>query len=270
MPFADVAGKQVWYDEAGAGPALVLTHAGVADSTMWDDLVAPLAERHRVLRYDLPGYGRSRLYAGPWSHVDDLRILLDHVGVERASLVGLSHGGRVDLEFALEHPERIAALVLVAPGLPEHEGSEEAERASAEEDRLFEEGDFEGAAEVNLRAWVDGPRRGPDAVPAVRERVRAMTLRSFEHYRDVLQEGEPGPVARLDPPASDRLDELGVPVLVVYGDADVQDIVDICERLAAGIQGARKVVFPDVAHMLPMERPDEFARLVLDFLAEPR
>jgi pimeloyl-ACP methyl ester carboxylesterase len=270
VPFADVGGKELWYDEAGSGPALVLTHAGVADSTMWDELVPALAERHRVIRYDLPGYGRSKLRPGPWSHVDDLRGLLDRLGVERAALVGLSHGGRVDLEFTLEHPERVEVLVLVAPGLPEHDWSAEAERADEEEERLFEAGDLEGAAEVNLRMWVDGPRRGPDAVPEIRERVRAMVLRSFELYREALAEGEPGPVAKLDPPATARLGELDVPTLVVYGDADTPDIVEISERLAEGIPGARKVVIPDVAHMLPMERPEEFARLVLDFLAEAR
>jgi pimeloyl-ACP methyl ester carboxylesterase len=160
--------------------------------------------------------------------------------------------------------------VLVAPGLPEHDWSEDAERASDEEDRLFEEGDLEGAAEVNLRMWVDGPRRGPDAVPEVRERVRAMVIRSFELYRQVLEQGEPGPVAKLDPPATARLGEISVPTLIVVGDADVPDILAICDRLAAGIGGARKVVFEDVAHMLPMERPEEFTRLVLDFLAESR
>jgi pimeloyl-ACP methyl ester carboxylesterase len=268
VPYADVGGKELWYEEAGSGPAVVLTHAGVADSTMWDGIAEPLAERHRVVRYDLPGYGRSELPPGPWSHVDDLRGLLDHLGVERAAVVGLSHGGRVDLEFALEHPERVTALVLVAPGLPDHDWSEEAEQASDEEDRLFEAGDLEGAAEVNLRMWVDGPRRGPDAVPEVRERVRAMVLRSFELYRKALEQGEPGPVAKLDPPATARLDEIRVPTLVVYGDADTPDIVAISERLAAGIPGARKVVYADVAHMLPMERPAEFTRLVLDFLAE--
>jgi 3-oxoadipate enol-lactonase len=270
MPFADVGGKELWYEEAGSGPALVLTHAGVADSSMWDELVEPLAERHRVIRYDLPGYGRSLLQPGPRSHVDDLRALLDRLGVERASMVGLSHGGRVDLEFALEHPERVDALVLVAPGLPEHEWSEEAEKASEEEDRLFEEGDLDGAAEVNLRIWVDGPRRGPDAVPEVRERVRTMVMRSFELYRKVLEEGEPGPVARLDPPAMARLGEIRVPTLIVVGDADVPDILAICDQLAAGIPGSRMVVYEDVAHMLPMERPDEFAQLVLDFLAAAR
>jgi 3-oxoadipate enol-lactonase len=97
-----------------------------------------------------------------------------------------------------------------------------------------------------------------------------MVLRSFELYRDALEQGEPGPSARLDPPALARLAEVRAPTLVVVGDADVPDILDICDRLAAGIPGARKVVFEDVAHMLPMERPDEFVRLVLDFLAEAR
>ena len=93
-----------------------------------------------------------------------------------------------------------------------------------------------------------------------------MIRRSYELYAAALKEGEPGPEERPDPPASERLGEVRAPTLVVVGAADVPDILAICDRIQAGIRGARRVVVPDAAHMLPMERPAEFNRVVLDFL----
>lgn len=266
----DVGGKELWYEEAGSGPALLLVHEGVADSTMWDDNAPALAERYRVIRYDLPGYGRSPLPPGPFSHVRDLHALLDGLGVEQASLVGASIGARIALEYALEHPERVEALVLVAAGLPDHEWSKEMERADEEEEALLDAGDFEAAADLAVRIWVDGPRRSPDDVDRrVRERVKEMNLRAYAvHVPAFAADVPPGPVEKLDPPAGARLGEVRAPTLVVVPNADQPDILAICERLSAGIPGARTVVFEDAAHMLPMERPHEFDRAVLDFLAE--
>jgi pimeloyl-ACP methyl ester carboxylesterase len=91
-------------------------------------------------------------------------------------------------------------------------------------------------------------------------------LRSYAHYRAALKHGEPGPAVRLDPPASERLGDVRAPTLVVVGEADVEDMHRIADRLAAGIPGARKEVVTDAAHMLPLERPDELNRLLLEFL----
>lgn len=272
MPFVDVGPKELWYDEAGSGPPLVLIHEAVADSTMWDDHVPALAERFRVIRYDLPGFGRSPLPPGPLSFVGDLVALLDRLGVEEAAVVGVSMGGRIALELALQHPERVEALVLVAPGLPGREQSEALARADDEEERLVELGDVEGAAQLAVRVWLDGPRRSPDQVdPAVRERALEMNRRAYAVQIPAYACPEqPGPVERLDPPAAERLDEVSAPTLVVVPELDHEGIIEVCEVLAAGIPGARKVVFEGVAHMLPMERPDEFTRVVLDFLGEGR
>jgi 3-oxoadipate enol-lactonase len=270
MPFADVGGKELWYDEAGSGPVLVLVHAGVADSTMWDDHVDELARTHRVLRYDLPGYGRSPLPPGPFSDVRDLAVLLEARGVERASLVGVSLGGRAALEYTLVHPDRVEALVLVAPGLPDWDWSEEMSRADEQEDALMDAGDVEGAAELAVRVWFDGPHRSPDEVDAgLRKRALEMNRRAYGvQIPAYAADDEPGPPERLDPPVSARLGEVRVPTLVVVPELDQPDILGICDLLATGIPGARKAVMPGVAHLAPMERPEEFARLVLDFLAE--
>jgi 3-oxoadipate enol-lactonase len=166
---------------AGDGPGVALLHSTVCDSRMWDAEFPALAERYRVLRFDLRGYGRSDLPPGPFSFVDDLRALLDEAGLERTALVGVSAGAALALDFAVAEPERVIGLVLGAPGIGGLDWSEEVQRFAEREDELLDAGDLDGAVELNLRMWVDGPRRGPDAVDqAVRAKVGEMQRRAFE------------------------------------------------------------------------------------------
>jgi 3-oxoadipate enol-lactonase len=262
--------RPVEYEVVGAGPAVVLIHSNVADSRLWDAQVEALAASHLVVTYDRPGFGRTPLEPGPFSQVADLRGLLDRLELERVSLVGCSGGGNVALDFALTYPERVDRLVLVASGLPGWDWSDEMNAADEEETRLFDAGDDAGAAEAQARIWADGRRQPEEVDPAVRDYTRQAVLRSYAHYRAAAERGEPGPGERIDPPASERLGDVRAPTLVVVGDADIEDMHGIADRLAAGIPDARKEVVAGAAHMLPMERPDEFNRLLLEFLARPR
>jgi pimeloyl-ACP methyl ester carboxylesterase len=251
------------HEVAGEGPGVALLHSTVCDSRMWDAEFAALAERCQVLRYDFRGFGRSPMPAEDWSSVDDLRGLLDEVGMERPALVGLSGGAAAALDFALAEPDRVRALVLAAPAVAGLPWSEEVRRYGEEEDALVEAGDLDSAVELTLRTWVDGPHRRPDAVdPAVRAKVGEMQRRAYE----LQLAAEPGEQRRLEPPAAERFEEVAVPTLVIVGDADVPDILERAELLARRVPGARKVVLPGVAHMVNLERPEEFLRLLVEFL----
>ena len=114
-----------------------------------------------------------------------------------------------------------------------------------------------------------GPRReAGDVEASVIDRLRAMGVRSYELYAEAIAAGGEPEETALEPPASERLGEIGVPTLVLVGDADVPDMLQIADRLEAAIPGARKVVWEGVAHVPPMERPRDFERLTLEFLAD--
>lgn len=108
------------YDEAGSGPAVVLVHAGLADRRMWDHQFDVLAERYRVVRYDLRGYGASGDADGTGTHHEDLLALMDALGIERAALVGCSYGGMYAVDSALTAPERVTSLALICSGMSGH------------------------------------------------------------------------------------------------------------------------------------------------------
>jgi len=254
------------FDDEGSGPPIVLVHAGVADRRMWDDLVARLGGRHRLIRHDDRGVGESLPPTGPWCHHTDLIELLDELLVPRAHLVGASMGAGIAAEAALARPGLAASLTLVAPGGALLDGTPDTFRPiwAAEVDAL-DRGDIDAAVEINLRAWVDGPRRGPDAIdPEVRSFIGRMQRDAFE-----LPEWDPevAPEHELAPPAARRIPELACPVLVIAGDADDPAILDLGNRIAADAPDGRLIVWPDVGHMLSLERPAEFADLLASFVA---
>jgi pimeloyl-ACP methyl ester carboxylesterase len=255
------------YDDEGSGVPIVLVHAGVADRRMWRDLAAELAPRHRVIRHDVRGVGESLPPTGPWSHHTDLIDLLDELLVSRAHLVGASMGAGIAAEAALARPGLAASLTLVAPGGALFGGAPDTFRPvwAAEVDAL-DRGDLDAAVEINLRAWVDGPRRPADALePDVRELIGRMQRDAFELPE---WDAESAPEHELAPPAAGRLAEIACPLLVVVGEADDPVIRSLAERVAAEAPRWRLVVWPDVGHMLPLERPARFAELLVAFVAE--
>jgi pimeloyl-ACP methyl ester carboxylesterase len=199
------------------------------------------------------------------SPVDDVLETLTAAGIDRCHVVGASFGAGVAVEVALTRPELVASLLLSAPGgsliadvTPDLRAFIEAERSA------LGRGDLEGAVEANLTWWVDGPQRDAgDVDPAVRDLVRQMQRRAFEVTADWddIEESE------LDPPALDRLADIRVPTLVLLGGLDLVAIHDAARRVAGGIPGARRVDWPDTAHLPSMERPDDFLALLQDWLA---
>jgi pimeloyl-ACP methyl ester carboxylesterase len=263
--FIEVNGGDLCYDVRGHGHPLLLLHAGIADSRMWDDQIEPFAQHYQVVRYDMRGWGRSAVVPGPLAHHEDAAALLRVLGLEKAHVLGVSFGGYVAVDFTLAHPEMVTALVLGAPIVSGYEPSSEGmQRFFAQEEEALNRGDLEVATEVNLRMWVDGPWRAPDRVdPSVRERVRQMQLQAFQ-----LPTPEGVEVQELAPPAITRLAEIQVPTLIIVGEQDVPEFVAISDIVTAGIRGAQKEVIPGVAHVPSMEKPGFFNEIVLSFLSD--
>ena len=261
--FLDVQGAPLYYEVAGTGHPLLLIHAGVADSRMWDDQFQTFALRYQVIRYDLRGFGKSAVPAGKFANQEDVTALFEFLGIKHAHVIGISFGGLIALDFTLAHPDKVTSLVLGAPDVSGRESaSEDILHFAEEEEALLERDDLDSAAELNVRTWVVGLRRTPDQVdPVVRQRIYDMQYHAFTvTIPDKAEE------LSLEPPANTRLGEIQIPTLLIVGEYDLPDKQELIKQLAVEIPQAQLIVIPDAAHIVNMEQPAEFNRLVLEFL----
>jgi pimeloyl-ACP methyl ester carboxylesterase len=264
--FAEVNGTQLYYEMLGEGHPFVLIHGGYMDRRMWDDQFHAFAEHYRVIRYDVRGFGKSGLPQVPFADRQDLYDLLQFLGVEKTYLLGLSLGGVIAIDFTLEHPNMVDALILVGspvPGFPiELLYTEE----QLEQQRSRWAGFEKAIQERNLPAMVDALMQDPTLVPspnypAARQRVRNnLSEYSFAWVLD------PAPRQDLEPAAYERLAEIQMPTLIMLGAQDDPRLFKDADKLERNIVGARRVTIAETHHMPNMEKPEEFNAIVLDFL----
>jgi 3-oxoadipate enol-lactonase len=255
VPAVDVNGARLWYDEAGDGEAVVLLHGGLGDSGLWEPVVPFLAERFRTIRTDLRFFGRSTGPVVPWSWQEDTVGVLDALGLERAAVVGLSMGGKLALDVALAHPDRLWAVVGVAPGLGGHDSAAYSEEQGARYEAAEAEGDLDAAMAIDFEVWAP---LGTD------DRIRELW-----HATPDANPLPPGlePVSPSGAPANERLAELVVPVLVVTAAHDPAGMREIGPLVAREAPNARHVEL-DSDHYVTLREPELVARTLLDFLDE--
>jgi 3-oxoadipate enol-lactonase len=265
LPHLNTNGIVTFYEDMGQGPAVVPIHGHSADLRLWHLQAPALVDAgYRVIRYDVRGHGRSTAPPSSYTwqnYALDLRDLLDRIDLARAHVVGLSMGGGIALQFALDFPERVSSLVLADSALPGFDYSPEFADAIEE---LVAAVRTEGSRAAFERLWLthplfDGVRRFPERF----ELIRTMALEYAG--RDYLDETRYTPPERQ---AVDRLAELQAPTLVLVGELDVPDFQIIAEVLAGNIAGARLQVIADAGHIPALEQPDMFNQTLLGFLGK--
>lgn len=255
----------IYYEIAGTGDTVVLSHAGFLDSRMFDTQWQVLSKQFRVIRYDMIGFGRSSAATGAVCRRDDLRRLLDHLEVEYAHLLGCSMGGEIAIDFALDQPERTQSLTLVGATPSGFELQGEPPRYIVELFEALGQGDVERASELEIRIRLDGMAREPEAIDhALRQAALAMTRIPVERRTMLVADSQP--LNPLNPPAVERLRELKCPTLVVVGSLDHPEVRRAADVMADGIPNARQAVIANTGHVPSFEQPDEFNTLLLEFL----
>jgi pimeloyl-ACP methyl ester carboxylesterase len=263
---ARVNGVEIHYEVHGRGDWVVLVHEFSGCARSWEPQLADLAREYRVLTYDCRGYPPSSVPAGVEQYsqelsIEDLRQLMEHVGVERPFVGGFSMGGSIALNFGLAHPERVRALVLAGVGTGSADRAQFVREFGALADRFEREG-----VEAVAREYLRGPtriqllRKNPamwqrfhDDFVALSAAGLASTLRGVQLRRPTMYELE------------DRLRRCPLPALVIVGDEDAP-AVDASRFLARTLPGASLVVLPGTGHTLNLEEPARFNAAVLEFL----
>lgn len=254
MPYAAVNGIQMFYKVRGEGEPVVLAHGAGGNHLVWWQQLRPFAERYQVITFDHRNFGlTSDDGAGANGFVDDLTALLDHLGIERAALVGQSLGGFTCAGFASRHPERVRALVLAgspAGLLPPRSQSETEEMLARVPD------DWEGiqAMMVGQGGFKD---RHPDLC-ALYEEIGALNWRVSKSILATIATThyDIAPIIAAE-----------VPVLMINGEEDAS-VDEAMASIAAGWPGSRRVTVPDTGHLLYFEQATTFNHRVLSFLAE--
>lgn len=249
-------GGAVFCEVTGHGPPLVLTHDAILHRESWDAQFESLSRSYRVVRWDRRGYGRSGEPGAPYASDEDLARVITSLTEPPTILMGCSNGGLLSLQCALQHPELVAALVLVGPimsglSFTGHFTSRGGHRPG---------GDLTTAAEIEYWSSTDPWFTAP-ANTGARDRVRALlaanpnNLRPKEHLERAFES-----------PALACLGDIAVPTLILAGEHDIADVHAHCGAIEAGIPGARRLVLPGSGHLPHFEVPDEFNTAVIGFL----
>lgn len=252
---------RLYCEMAGTGPVVVLLHGFTLDTRMWDDQFLPLAQKFRVVRYDLRGFGRSAFPTEtPYAHAEDLRALLDELGIAEAHLVGLSKGGAVALDFALTYPGRTRSLVLIDTVLGGFQWSAE----GSARDALVWQRASEGGIPAAKESWLSHPL----FEPAMRNTAVSARLSQIINDYSGWHFVNNNPELNLNPPAAQRLQELKMPVLAIVGELDVPDFRQITEVIGKQVPQAQKLIVPGAGHMANMEAPDQILQAFTRFIAD--
>jgi 3-oxoadipate enol-lactonase len=268
--FLPVTNGKIYYEVSGTGPPVVFIHAAIADRRMWDREFGAYAKDRTVIRYDVRGLGRSPAATTEYSDVDDLSALLTHVGARTATLVGCSNGGRIALDFAVEHPDKVAGLLLVSPGVSGFTAEHAPDgKATFEQD---------GVRSSKIpEAWNAG--RKAEALEALREywtsaqagaNLNLVRRMMRENANEIFTDASASHNRPPDPRAVGRLGAISVPTIVLLGDRDEPSMTFIVRTVVNGIPHAKLIPVPGADHLVNLSRPEEFDRALTELLATSR
>ena len=258
----EVPGGQLYYEEAGSGEAVLLVHGNTGDRRHWDLQFEGLARTHRVIRYDLRGFGASTVPAEGvrFTNHGDAATLLDGLGIRRAHVAGWSLGSAIAIDFAMAFPERTLSLMVVGPWIMGYDSPGAQEM-------------FQGMGQVAMAMAEEGSKAAVEALmnsafmtrtiqkPAAGDRFRAIA-EDYSFWGFV----NPSSQMVLDPPALGRTHEIRAPTLIVAGEFDVPACMEIGEFMDETIPDSRMVVMPGTGHLMLMEQPEVFSEILIGFL----
>jgi 3-oxoadipate enol-lactonase len=251
-------GGWLHYATGGGGAPVVFIHGFGLDAGMWDPQWRAFAQRHRVIRYDMRGYGSSSLPVGAYSHVDDLLALIDFLGAAPVHVVGLSLGGRVALRLAAQEPKAVRSLTLADPALDGHTWSSDWLQRWRKMTEAAKRGDLAAAKKLWREHILFAPA---NAQPEVADSLRAMIDRYSGWH---LLYPDPGTAPAR--PVAEMLCSISIPTLVMVGELDLPDFQAIAQRLGKQLPEAELRTIAGVGHMSNMEAPQVFNELALGFL----
>ncbi len=260
----DIRGHQIHYKIQGDGIPIVMLHGGFMDLRMWDAQADYLSQNgFKVIRYSDLGHGQTVKGTFPMFGCDVLKSVTEELQEEKVSVVGMSFGAMVAVDFAMTYPKNIDKMVLVSPGLNGwgYFIDSLAEDYSKKRIEAFRKRDLSAATDFYLKNWLAGPRRDMSQVDkSVRIRVGEIVLSNMsDHFGEAWSNLQ-------EPKAIEQMEKIHCPTLVVYGEHDVGDTHGIAEFFHNNVTVCDREKISGAAHFVNFERPDKLNRLIASFL----
>ena len=258
--FVQVKNGEIYYETAGEGEPFVMVHDGILHRVTWDAQFAEFSKKYRVIRYDRRGYGKSPTPTAQYSNIEDLHALFKALNVEKAILIGMSAGSKFSIDFTLEYPEMVKAVILVGPVVSGYEYSEHClTRGGLLGQEIWEN------PELLRKFWFT---KDPYTVYEKNVSVREKCYRLIEENPQNFNEDNFKFLLQPKLPALGVLHEIKVPVLIVIGEYDIPDCHAQSGAIEAGIKGARRLIIKNAAHHVPTEQPEVLNKEIRTFLTE--
>jgi 3-oxoadipate enol-lactonase len=271
--YANVNGTSLYYEVAGKGEPIVFVHGNFGDRRHWDYQFEPLSKSYKVVRYDVRGYGKSALPKPDEVYYDteDLKALLDYLGIEKANICGVSMGSGIIVDFALEHPEMCLSII---PTGPWANGFGAGEYISPAADSLFEVmvkttnlAKEKGSKEATDYFWAGNNVMSPTANKS-KSTLDSLLRMGYDYsYWGFLNQSKR---SNTTPPAIGRLKEINIPTLIITSEYDADACKEIAEIMDNDIPNSTKISINGAGHLMNMDKPVEFNNTISDFIAKLR
>jgi pimeloyl-ACP methyl ester carboxylesterase len=256
-----VQNGELYYEKLGEGKPLILVHAGFSDHRDWTHQINDFGKEYNTIAYDQRGSGNSSVIKTGFSPADDLKAIMDYLKIEKTFLIGHSIGGTIALDFALQYPKKVSALVLLASGLNGYLWSKEYME-------LMNAIWCVPQPEAMTKQFLSAPFYAVSmSEPSIKFDIETITKENFQKIL-TWETFDVREVHWYFPESISKLKELKIPTLVVYGDKDAEDIKQIAQLLSKNIRNTKTTQIKNTDHLLNFEKPNELNKLVLDFLSD--
>ena len=252
----------MYYEINGEGDPIVLLHGNFGDCRHWDDQFKDFAESHKVLRYDFRGFGKSSMpvEGKPYAHYIDLKALMDHLGIVKAHICGFSSGCAIAVSFVLAYPEMSKSLIALGPWVVGYTSPkvEESVSKAREIPRTLKE---KGPKEALDRFWdyVFSQTLGCKGDLKLREVGKDYSFWPFYNENQTISQ---------KPSAFHQLSKIKCPTLIITAEHDSPACIEAADLMERDIPNTQKVVFKNASHAMNIDKPEEFNKLVLDFIGD--
>jgi 3-oxoadipate enol-lactonase len=261
--YIKLSGATVYTEIKGQGEPVLMLHAGIADSRMWNEEFSLLSAKFRIIRLDIPGYGESKLTGKSFVYHEIIKEVLDYFSIERAHIIAASFGATITIDFCLLHPDKCKKLILFSPVLRGWKVSEMLATYEKRQERLLKERKYQEAAQYNYDTWIVRGRDGKVLSDKRKDLWFSMQRKAWE--RQVPDYAQP--VVEIENHL-EHISEIKQPLLIINGALDIPDFLTMGELLFQGAPYSKRVIIPNTAHLPNLEAPFYTTPLITLFLQE--